>query len=140
VAGLLFDLATPADGVLLARLLVGERFLGALVRGDVLHLGPVRRLERRLVDGAVVADLVVRDDREVRVDAQRSVARRVEDAEILEYLLQLGEEGAHLAGAAELRRGDDLHQRRPRTVVVDERVVGRVDGAALVLEAPRVLL
>jgi hypothetical protein len=142
VAGLGLDVATALDGVLLAGHLVGQRLLGAPVRGDVLHLRAVGlgRIEHRVVDHPVGTDLVGLDQRDVGVDPQRAVAPGVVDAEILEHLLQLGEEGAHLLGRAEVRPGDDLHQRRAGAVVVDHRVLRAVDGAALVAEAPGVFL
>ncbi len=127
MAGLLCDFTATLDGVLLAALLVGQGLLGALVTGDVLHLGAVCRREHVLGDGAVVGDVVGVDDGEISVDPQGAVTLAVEHAEVLQYLLQFREKGPHLARPAEVRLRDDLHQRRPRAVVVHQRVVGAVD-------------
>jgi len=85
VASLLFDLATAAEDVTLAGDLVRERLLGALVTGDVLHLGAVGFGEGFLSYRPVV-DVLVGDQRDVGVDAEAPVAGRIEDAEVLEDL------------------------------------------------------
>jgi len=69
------------------------------VAGDVLDLRPVGVFQDARVDVPVVTHLLGVDQREVGVDAQAAVPRRVEDAQVLQHLFELFEERPHLAGA-----------------------------------------
>ena len=139
VTGLLFHGLPTLERVLLPARLVGQRLLRPSVARDVLDLRPVRRRECLGPNRAVGCDLLVGHQRDVGVDPERAVARAVEDPEVFEDLREFGEEGPDLVRAPEVGFGDDLHQGDPGAVVVDAGVVGGVDAAAGVLEAPRVL-
>ena len=68
--------------------------------------------------------------RDVGVDAQRSLLHlRVGDAELDDRLPEKLEEPLRLLRGVDVRRGDDLDERRAAAVVVDERVVGAADPA-----------
>ena len=68
--------------------------------------------------------------RHVGVHAQRSLLHlRVGDAELDDRLPEKLQEPLGLLRGVDVRRGDDLHERRPAAVVVDERVVGTTDPA-----------
>jgi len=109
------------------------------VTGDVLYLGAVGLLEDLPVYLAILADLVGVDDREVGVDPQGAVPAAVEHAEVLEDRLQFRQERPDLVRTPEVRPGDDLHQRGPGAVVVDQRVVRAVDRGGPALDgAPTV--
>ena len=64
----------------------------------------------------------------VGVDAERSLLHlRVGDAELDDRLPEELQEPLRLLRGVDVRRGDDLDERRAAAVVVDERVVGAAD-------------
>ena len=90
------------------------------------------------VEGVHVLDLRARaqlvgagrSNRHVGVDAERPLLHlRVGDAELDDRLAQELEEPLRLLRRLDVRRGDDLDERRPAAVVVDERRVGAADPA-----------
>ena len=126
LAARLVDLDLPLDLALDA--------LGREVeRVHVLELGARAQLVRALGP-----------DRDVDVEAQRALLHlRVGDPELDDGLAQQLEEALRVLGGVDVRRGDDLDERRAGAVEVDERAVGAGDaplGAAHVHVLRRVLL
>ena len=128
-AGLLDHLASRLDNVDLALDLVFDRLLDEAEGVDVLQLGA--GAEFLLAEGA---------DRDVGVAAEGALLEvAVADAEIDDDLVQLLEVGDGLVGAAHVRLGDNLQQRRAGAVEVDQRAAGAL-GALAVEEFAGILL
>ena len=101
--------------------------LGVDAAGDVVERVHVLDLASR-------AQLVgaERPDRDVRVDAERSLLHLgVRDAELDDRLAQELKEALRLVGGVDVGSGHDLEQRRTAAVVVDERVLGAADATRL---------
>ncbi len=102
-----------------------------------LRLDPPGDVGERVhvLDLAAGAELVrpCRAHGDVGVHAERPLLHlRVRDAELDDRLPQELQEALRLLRGVDVRRRDDLDERRPAAVVVDERVVGPADapGAA----------
>src|SRR5262249_26090908 len=77
-------------------------------------------------------------DGDVGVDAQRSLLHlRVRHAELHDRLPQKLQESLRLLGRANVRRRDDLDQRRAAAIEVDERVRGAADAPGVAADMER---
>jgi hypothetical protein len=128
-AGFLVDLAAILENGDLAAGFVLDGLADEADRVDVLDFAARAEIAARLAH------------RDVDVGAHRALVHvAVAGAEIAQDLAQLGEIGPGLVGGAQIRLGDDLHQRDARAVQIDighgrVLIVHRLAGVLLQMQA-----